>query len=161
MFRTCKGQAVLMDFAMGFLLFVFAWLFLTTQFDIRLAEELNESDVRVMAVKADSAIDYLVKSPGIPSAWESLSITSLKKTGLAVTDRDLSQQKLTAFQDFSSNYNELRRSLGFEEYDFYFEFQGIDDFNSGIQPDANVNQVAVKRIVSYKGGVATATLKIY
>jgi len=118
--KTSKGQAIIVDFTLAFFLFIIAWGFLTTQFDNKYDETLTNNDLKIMRLKADTALEYLVKNPGLPSNWENLTISDLNRPGLAITDRKLSEAKLSAFSNLSSNYEQMKTKLSLEEFDFFF-----------------------------------------
>ncbi|MCR4334998.1 MAG: hypothetical protein NUV57_00485 [archaeon] len=159
--KTSKGQAVIIDFAIAFLLFALAWAFITVEFEEKYAERIDADSLKLMKLKAETTIDFLVKSKGSPENWEELTINDLNSVGLAETDRALSESKLSAFQNFSSSYDTLRATMGLEQYDFYFQFTGVDDANAGLVPGSNANQIIVQRIVEYKGEVGVAELNVY
>lgn len=159
--KTSRGQAVIIDFTLAFFLFIIAWVFLTIQFDDKYDETLTNNDLKIMRLKADTALEYLVKNPGNPSNWEKLTINDLNKPGLAITDRKLSEAKLASFSNLSINYEEMKSKLGLEEFDFYFSFAGVDNVNAGLDAGSNANEVVLERVVQYKGGLGVATLKVY
>ncbi|MEK6957978.1 MAG: hypothetical protein AABW99_03300 [archaeon] len=156
-----KGQAVLLDFAMALFLFMIMWIFITSEFNVREAEAIRANDFGTMRARADYLLEGLVKTRGIPENWETLTLEDASSFGLAKTDRALSEAKLAAFSNFSSDYEGLRERLPLEEYDFFFEFSGIDDVNVGLEPQGNADKVVVQRIVTYKGGVGIAKLTLY
>jgi len=159
--KTSRGQAVIMDFALAFFVFILAWVFLSTQFDNTYDETLTNNDLKIMKVKTDTALEYLVKSPGIPFNWENLTINDLNKPGLATSDRKISEAKLSAFSNLSTNYEEMKAKLELEEFDFYFSFIGEDNVNAGLDAGSNANEVILERVVEYKGGLGVAKLKVY
>ncbi len=150
-----------MDFTIAFFVFLLLWIFLTTQYDTKHTQALDDAQLRDMRVKADIALEYLVKQKGVPANWETLAINDLNQPGLAISDRVLSEAKLAAFSNLSSNYSEMKSKLGLPEYDFYFKFTGIDDAHAGLEPASNASEIIAERIVQYKGGLGIATLKVY
>ena len=156
-----KGQAVLIDFAVGFLLFILALGFINAQFDLKIDSANEKANLKEMRLKADFALDFLVKSQGEPNNWESLTIDELEKPGLATKDRLLSEAKLSSFSNFSSDYESMKSKLELEAYDFFFEFSGVDDVTAGLQAQSNANQIVVERIVRYKNEIGTARLVVY
>ncbi len=149
------------DFALGLLLFLLAWSYLDAQFGIRFVEARQDSDVGIMKAKAEYAIDTLVRSGGSPDNWEELGIDSLVFPGLAQRDRELSEAKLAAFSNLSSEYGRLKDAMGLGEFDFSFRYAGGADVNAGLEPQSRATIVAVQRVALYKGVVGTATLKVY
>ena len=61
----------------------------------------------------------------------------------------------------ASDYSEMKVRLGLEKYDFFFEFNGVDDINAGLLPGSNANEINLERIVIYKGEIGVAKLKLY
>ncbi|MCR4369482.1 MAG: hypothetical protein NUV67_06275 [archaeon] len=156
-----KAQAVLMDFALAVLIFVVAWFFIATQFQERDAQVRGDADFLEMRIKADYALDYLARSPGEPSGWETLEIGDLNRPGLAISDRRLFEQKLAAFSNHSADYELLRQKMNIGRYDFFFEFDGIDNSSAGLAPGGDATKIVLSRIVEYKGGEAIAKLTLY
>ena len=161
MFKTSKGQALLLDLTFAFFLFLIAWSMLTSEFDKQLKTSQDFASVQEMKVKADYVLEGLVKNSGTPQNWESLQIADVNSIGLATKDREISEKKLAAFSNFTAQYSTLKNILGFEEYDFFFSFDGIDDSNAGLLPGGGANEVNAQRIVTFKGGVATAKITVY
>jgi len=160
--KTSKGQAVIIDFALGFFLFVLIWVFLIIQFEEKLSDTIDISTNETMKIRTENALEVLVKSRGSPENWEQLTINDLNAPGLAKADRELSQQKLIAFQNLNADYNQLKTTMGLEGFEFYFEFIGEDNYTSGIEPPTTgFNNMVLERIVEYKGGVGTARLTVY
>ena len=151
----------MIDFTFAFFIFILAWGFLSAQFDNKYDETLTNNNLKIMRVNADTALEYLVKNKGIPSNWEDLTISDLNKPGLAITDRQLSEAKLSAFSNLSSNYEQMKTKLGLEEFDFYFSFAGVDNVTAGLDAGSNANEIVLERVVQYKGGLGVVTLKVY
>jgi len=110
--KTSKGQAVIIDFALGFFLFVLIWVFLIIQFEEKLSDTIDISTNETMKIRTENALEVLVKSRGSPENWEQLTINDLNAPGLAKADRELSQQKLIAFQNLNADYNQLKTTMG-------------------------------------------------
>ncbi len=159
--KSQKGQSLLWDFAFAFMLFVIIWVFISSSYNEKFNNFQKQGDVENMRLKSEYVLDYLVKSEGIPSNWEYLTVNDLNRLGLAITDRELSEPKLAALSNFSSNYEQLKATMNLEGYDFYLEFNGVDDMNAGLQPQSSANQTVAVRAVKYKGGVADISLKLY
>ena len=156
-----RGQAIMLDFALAFLIFALAFTFITGQFDQKLVQMEGEYHLESMKTRADYAMEYLLKSPGNPENWETLDINALERPGLAFNDRELSEAKLAAFSNFTSDYNTLKYRMGIGQYDFYFSFSGVDDVNAGLEPGSNADEVTLERVAIYKGGIGVARLKLY
>ncbi len=156
-----RGQGLLLDFTVGLMIFLVAWFYLGSQFDSKLAAASKENETGIMKLRADFALDTLVKTRGGPQDWETGDINSLVFPGLAQRDRELSQAKLSAFSNMSSGYSQLKDRMGIGEYDFFFSYKGGADVNAGLEPQGNATIVAVQRAVSYNGNIGTATLKVY
>ncbi len=159
--KTRKGQALLIDFTLAAFLFIIAWGMINSEFDKKLERQQTIGDVQAMKVKADYVLETLVKGRGIPPNWQNGPLNDVNLIGLATKDRELSEAKISAFSNLSSQYSNLKAKLGLEDYDFFFQFEGADDSNAGLAPQGNANEVSAQRIVTYKGGKAVATLKVY
>ncbi|HIH09082.1 MAG TPA: hypothetical protein HA254_00255 [Candidatus Diapherotrites archaeon] len=154
------GQAVVFDFALAFMLFVIAWVFVSTQTDAKIADAQNTGNIESMRIRAEYIANSLVENAGSPPDWESRSAADVNSIGLAFGGRELDEEKLAAFANFSG-YDDLRSKLGTEGLDFYFEFHGAQDFTAGLLPAGDATKVSIKRIVAYRGELGVATLTLY
>jgi len=159
--KGSRGQAVIIDFSVALMLFILMWFFITSQFNAQFADAIHSQSVDSMRLKADYTLETLVKSPGTPSNWENHSPADVNSIGLAVRDREISEEKLTAFSNFSGSYDELRQKMGIGDVDFFFTFDGVDDATAGLPPGGDADKVTAQRIVMYKGGSAIVTLMLY
>lgn len=156
-----RGQGIVIDFSLGFFVFVLIFIAVTAAFDSKLQEIPKKNDFEAMRIKSAASMDLLVRTPGNPENWEVIPLSSAISLGLASSDRNISSAKLSAFSNLGANYFEGKRKIGLAEYDFFFEFDGIDDANAGLQPFGDADKVVETRIVSYKGGSAVARLTVY
>ncbi len=159
-----KAQGIMIDFAIALMVFLMVWFYLGSQFDSKLASTARENDARQMKIRADYALDTLVKGPGSPADWEGRDINALIYPGLAQADRDLSQPKLSAFANQPQNYSRIKDSLGLGAYDFHFSFSspgaGVD-VNAGIAAQGSATVAVAQRVAGYNGKIGTATLAVY
>ena len=160
--RGERGQGIVIDFGLGLGLFIIMVLFIFSHFDQKLESGDKEAMFKTMEVKANYALDKLVKTKGIPENWRELPIEQVESIGLAVKDRELDVNKLTAFKTVSdSNYGDVVHLMGLEGFDFYFEFKGVDNIATSTSFSGNATEVVVQRIVLYKGETGIAKLKVY
>ncbi|HLC92760.1 MAG TPA: hypothetical protein VJH23_03560 [archaeon] len=156
-----KGQALIVDFSIALMLFIIMWIFISTEFNSQFSDSLKASEIDSMHLKADYALETLVKTQGSPSNWEALGAADVNSIGLAYADRDISEQKLTSFVNFSGSYDELKEKIGVGETDFYFTFEGNVNASAGLPPGGDADRVIAQRIVTYNGGIAIVTLMLY
>ncbi|VVC00493.1 Uncharacterised protein [uncultured archaeon] len=154
-----KGQGVMFDFAFALLLFVIAWAFISSSFDSRLSSHENERSFAQMKNTADSLLDSLVSSNGVPGNWEENDAGGVKSIGLALRDRELSEAKLAAFSN--SDYEALKEKMNIGANEFFFTFSGPVDMNAGLPPQGKASVAVSRRVVSYNGQQGTVALKIY
>jgi len=148
-----------MMFAIFILFLVLAGLLIAWNNNL---QALNDEQLtRSLERKAGQTMDVLIRTEGIPSNWETLSISQVRSIGLADSDRVMNETKLNAFKNFTGNYDEVREVLKLGTFHYFFSLDGIDDFNAGLITTADVFQVSTSRIVNYKGEEADATLIIY
>ncbi len=137
-------------------------LFIFSHFDQKLESGDKEAVFKTMEVKANYALDRLVKTKGSPENWEELPIEQVESIGLASKDREIDQKKLSTFINLSNtNYDEVTHMLNLEGYDFYFRFEGADTMETITDPTSNATEVVVQRVVLYKGVTGVARLKLY
>ena len=155
------GQGIMLDFMFGFMIFIVAWAYISGQYDLKLSEIQKADSIGKMKIKAERVADTLVKTKGSPENWEKLGIWSLQYPGLALNDREISEAKLAAFTNMTSDYLLLKEKMGLEGFDFSFNFKGSIDVNAGLAPQGNATQIVVQRVAVYKGGPGIATLRVY
>jgi hypothetical protein len=159
--KNVKGQTVLADLLVAVMLFLLLLALFNNFWVFNSQNYWNQIFFDDMQEKAIILINELITSKGIPENWEDLPISDVNAIGLAEKDRVISEEKITAFNNFNSYYTQLKEILKTNPYDFFFEFDGSDDFNVGLQPMTQAMQVRVKRIVQYKGGEAIVKLTLY
>ncbi|PIN85575.1 MAG: hypothetical protein COV47_01390 [Candidatus Diapherotrites archaeon CG11_big_fil_rev_8_21_14_0_20_37_9] len=163
--KTSKGQAVVMDFAFALGLFIILFTFISAEFTQQVNTSERKSTFDSLRVKADFVMETLVKSTGSPQNWETLSLNDVEYFGLAASDRDLSDAKLTSFQNNTTSepdYLITKQKLGLEGYDYYFVLEDAG-IQSGLEVPVGTDatQVVVERIVTYQGGAYHARLTVY
>jgi len=154
-----KGQAVMLDLLMGAVLFLLVLMALNTLWVEELDSIILEKESNEMKLLAFNAIEVLVSSKGIPQNWEILPEASVDEIGLVSNDRAVEEDKLVAFQNIG--YSAAKEKLNIKQYDFFFEFDGVDDVNAGIPPVGNAEKIVIYRKASYKGGSADVKFTLY
>ena len=120
-YRKNKGQIAAIDFFISLLIFsvlltitMLRW----SSYHSKISERMEYHD---MMTKAFQISDALVKSPGVPSNWDS---SNVKIIGLAAEDRKLSIDKVNAFTNLS--LNKTKSILQIYGYKFYFNLTKIN-----------------------------------
>ncbi|MDO8556794.1 MAG: hypothetical protein Q7R96_06520 [Nanoarchaeota archaeon] len=113
-----KGQAVVTDIVVAFVLFMLLMLivlFILHYYmdKLKVDEEFNDLSFRAMRIA-----DFLAFSPGIPDNWTSTSYTQVP--GLVWQDRDVSYWKLLNFTSLS--VAQVKGFFGIGSYDFSLQF---------------------------------------
>lgn len=155
-----KGQALMVDFAAGFLLFILAWVFLTANFQNTFVDLVSKSERNEMQLNATNIAEQLLSSKGYPENWNELPINDVNSIGLIINDREISEEKLLAFSNIA-DYESLKEKVGLFRYDIYFEFQGVDSATAGLEPIGKATKIVMERVATYKGEQANAKITIY
>ncbi len=118
-----KSQLAIMDAIMAisvFVLLIMSVVFIWNDYSVRLGEKIN---INRMQIKAFQITNSLIKTAGVPTAWE-VNSTNVEHIGLATKDRSLSKEKVNAFINLS--YNKTREVFNINmEYDFYFRLKDL------------------------------------
>ncbi len=165
-----KAQITTIDLFAAIAVFIILTAFLvyfSSSSTLKLEKQLEYED---MELKALRIADQLVKTPGVPSAWEetSVPISDIVSLGLAREDHILSRQKLvnvstsTPTAKFYNNpptkngYEDLKEILKIKGYDFNYTIRIRDDIlRILINNDIRIAYVAVGSAFS-QGELQTA-----
>jgi len=159
LFEKGQGLAIDMTIAMFILFLVLAGLLGVWTNNL---EVINEEEiVRELNRKASQTMEVLIRTPGSPDNWDTLTITEVTSIGLASSDRVIDEDKLNTFKNFTANYDQVREKLKLGAFHYFFTMEGADDVNAGLSTTADAYAVTVSRIVNYKGEEASAKLTIY
>lgn len=112
---------------------------------------------------ASNAAEFIIKNPGTPSNWETLSDqNNVVFFGLAQKDRVLHSSKVVAFINLgNTDYELVRQRLGISPFNYYLQFSGGVNLTSGQLPPANAHISVVRRFVTINGMETTLTLSVY
>lgn len=154
-----RGQAIMLDLLMGAIIFLLVLMSINTFWAGMLNsidEDIESNEMNLIAFKA---VEVLVIGRGSPDQWETLAEASVTEIGLVDRDRVVEEDKLVAFQNIS--YDGAREKLKLRHYDFFFEFNGVDDVNAGLPPIGDADKVVITRKVSYRGEMADVKFTLY
>jgi hypothetical protein len=158
-----NAQASLPDLLFATFLFfvILAGLYYYTQ--SLQVEAQNQLDRRTMDVLASNLAEFIIKNPGTPLGWETLSDAGdIQQIGLAQKDRVLDPEKVVALVNMGNiSYSMAKEKLRIPYYDFYMVFSGGVELETGIEPPANKNASVVQRLVTISGVETTFTLTLY
>ncbi|MFH1255850.1 MAG: hypothetical protein V1494_01025 [Candidatus Diapherotrites archaeon] len=156
-----KGQAIAVDLVIATIIFaiiVFTLLGIGEENVGAINEkvELNEIHSR-----AEGALMQLVEGNGNPENWEGIPAAQVQEIGLAEKRLEVDEKKLNALKNFG--YDGARTLLEINPYDFFFDVNALSGeyVFAGLPPIADATIVSIKRAVTYKGGEAVATIKVY
>ena len=154
-----KGQTIIYDFMISFIIFVLFVFALNLQWSIKF-DEIQEKHLDTkMRKRGIQAIQVLVKSPGYPKDWNS---ENAEVIGLAERENILSQGKISELQNIS--YSDAKGLLLLAEYDFWLQIDALgeeNDLNFGQEPQTPETAVRLKRDVLLNGGNANVYLTVY
>lgn len=156
-----RGQGIFVDFFFGATVFLLVWSIINTNFWDSFENTKAENKIRDMELIGKITMQQLLNSKGEPANWEEKNLSEVNKIGLMNNAGYVDEKKLVAFSNASMNYEELKRKLSLENFDFFFEFTGENDINAGLEPVGNVIKTTEKKQVAYKGGEGIAKLTIY
>lgn len=159
--KISKGQTVLVDATFAALIFALLFFALNNMFIMGFETEQTKGELSEMSLLANSRLDLLVKSSGIPKNWEDIGIDDVNQIGLANHERQLAEQKVNTFKNLASDYNATKALIGLQKYDYYFVLESIPQNTAGLPPQSDATQVVAQRIVTFQGAETLASLTIY
>ncbi len=149
----------MLDLLVGAIIFLLVLLSINTFW----VGELNSLDDNIetneMKLIAFNAIEILLTTQGNPDNWIYLPEAMVNEIGLVKMSRVVEEDNLVAFQNMS--YDGAREKLKIRHYDFFFEFDGVDDVNAGLPPVGDADKVVIYRKASYKGVSADVKFTLY
>ncbi len=110
-----------------------------------------------------SVTDLLVKSPGLPSKWES-DPAYVQEIGLASGENSLSGRKLAAFENLANaSYSNTKKLLGIDsEYFFYVEdLNGSRLYEAGNATMNAENSITITRFATLNEKNVRVRLSVY
>ena len=161
--QTSRGQLSMPDTLLAvtiFLLILAGMFFYQNQISSATETELER---RALDNSASNIAEFLIKNPGSPVAWETLSdFNTVVFFGLAQKDRVLDADKVVAFVNLSNtDYDFVKQKLGISHFNFYLQFSGGVNLSTGQLPPINAHISVVKRFVTINGNETTVALSVY
>ncbi len=161
--RSSRAQAAIPDvmFAVTLFMIIIAGIFYF-QGSIEGATE-RQFERKTLDTTAANVAEYLVKNPGSPVDWESLSdYNAVQFFGLAIRDRVLDPDKVVAFVNLgNTDYYLVREKLRLSHFNYYIEFTGGANLSMGLMPIGSVQSSVVRRFVTVNGIETTVTVTLY
>ncbi len=125
-----KGQGSTIDLFASIAIFIVVValvIYYYTYFSNRVQRDLEYEELQIRAYRI---ADLLTKTPGDPSRWEALpgnpiDVNKISSLGLAINDRQLSKEK--ALNLTRIDYNDLKKLLNIEPYEFNITIKTRDD----------------------------------
>ena len=117
-----KSQIVISDLFVAIFIFVLVLAFSITlwnKYSVQLNEEAAYKEIGLQALQIS---DVLVKTQGMPNSWEQAA-SDAEIIGLVNHDRNISEEKLTAF--LGLNYSTSRGMLS-PLHHFYFQLKSLN-----------------------------------
>ena len=98
-----------------------------------------------MELVARNAMSGLLTTGGDPSSWYLLETFDVDSFGLAYSDYDLSESKISKLQELNdTNYSDIKNSLGIGKYNLHLSFfnsSGNEVYYFGTNSSALANQI--------------------
>lgn len=161
--KNSRAQAAIPDvmFAVALFMIIIAGIFYF-QGSIENATE-RQFERKTLDTMAANVAEYLVKNPGTPSEWESLSdYNATQFFGLAIRDRVLDPDKIVTFVNLgNTDYDFTREKLRLSHFNYYIEFTGGANLSTGLAPIGAVQSSVVRRFVTVNGVETTVTVTLY
>jgi hypothetical protein len=153
-----KGQAIF-DLAFGSFIFLLVLIAVISLYQQALIDSNSLNENELLQEKAFLAVERLLNSRGEPENWVLIPFNDVNSVGLLNSEGFVTEEKLLAF--INADYNSSKSKLGLQNYEFYFEFSGVDSVQAGLVLEADFDSVVVRRIVPYKGGEAIVDFTTY
>lgn len=155
-----KAQAAIADLFIAlfiFLLLTSIIIYLWNNYNTRLSEDV---EYERMQLKAYQITDQLIKSQGVPTAWEK-DPSNFEELGLATDDRMLSTKKVDEFTKLP--YNDVREALNLEGYGYNFNITTLSNkiLKSSGESFEGTEAVGLERYVIYNDEKAIFKFQIW
>jgi len=154
-----RGQVESYDIVVALVLFMFIFVTLRGIWIGNLNSLESEQRNVEMRLKADQAVNSIIRIRGFPENWDSENVELI---GLAEKKNVLKEESL---QEFAAiEYGTAKELLKLGGYDFNFTLHAKDtsnNFAAGMPVDNNSSIVSLKRIVKYKGAEASVVFKVF
>lgn len=155
-----KAQAIAADLFISlfvFILLVAIILFLWNDYNTRLNDDVEYERMQLVAYQIT---DQLVKSQGVPVAWEK-DPSNFQEIGLATSDRMLSKEKVDEFAKLP--YNDVRKAFHLEGYGYNFNITTLSNkiLKSSGGSFEGTEAVGLERYVIYDGEKAIFKFQIW
>ena len=156
-----KAQAVTIDLFIALFIFLLLTIIIVSiwnSYNTRITEDVEYERMQLVAYQITN---QLIKSQGIPTAWEK-NPASLGEIGLATSDRKLSAEKVDAFVNLP--YNTVRNILNLENYGFIFKIKTLSNKvlkSLSETPPEGKEAVGLERYVIYNDEKAILEFRIW
>ncbi|MBN2368817.1 hypothetical protein JXC34_07375 [Candidatus Woesearchaeota archaeon] len=149
-----KAQISSMDFLTAVFIFCLVVAYAMSVINDSSIKSFTETDYKYMTVSAIEITDFLIKSPGIPSSWNSSNVIF---AGLASKDRVISSSKVTEFCNLTQN--QTRAMLRIPYY-VHFSIIGNNTIECGLIPSGK-KAVSIRRNVFFEDKNAVLKLTLW
>jgi len=158
--KTVKGQASLIDLVIGFSVFMLIFVLVIGAINSNYKDITKNREIDEIEHSANFVLKELTETKGFPENWETLGTGEIQRIGLTEKNNQISEEKLVAFSNL--DYDESKVLMKLEGYDYYFDFDGIDNITAGLNPIGQTKyEITMKKIVEYKGSEAEIEFKVY
>jgi hypothetical protein len=157
-----RGQSFSLDLLIALSIFALVFSFVFFIY-INLLDSSGLVDEKIsMERKAFNAIELITNSKGFPENWNEMDLNQINSIGLLNNELIVSEEKLIAFNSLiNSNYEEIKEKIGLQGFEFFFYFNGTDEFEAGLPLNADLDSIVLTRISAYNGGEAIVKLTVY
>lgn len=156
-----RGQVASYDILMSFVGFILIFSFVLFLWNQNFTKAFGQQEIIQKQLKANQALDVLIKSKGYPLNWET-NPGNVEVIGLASKENVLSQKKVDAFSKLA--YDNAREKLKLGPYDFQFDLNTgnpADNKSIGISPPSTEAVIVLQRAVIYKGVDSNVFFKLF
>ena len=117
-----KAQISFVEFITALTIFIASVTYISFQISTFIPKYLNEVKAERVRSEAFQLSELLINDPGDPANWYAFNFNNVIRLGLSDERENktnfLSQNKISKFNEFCSNYLEVKKKLGLD-YDFY------------------------------------------
>ncbi|MDY6774425.1 MAG: hypothetical protein SVS85_04455 [Candidatus Nanohaloarchaea archaeon] len=140
MSRSRRGQMFSTDFILSSFVFFLILSVAVLSWNMAYAERNRFSEFQAMNQRAFQFTDMMVRTPGYPRDWTANNVQII---GLARPDHVIQVEKVEELA--SMNYNETKRVMHLDRYDYFLNIT-TEDFHTslGKQP-SNADNIVVER----------------
>jgi len=161
-----RGQIFSIDLMVSVAIFLFIVVASLSMWNLYMEKGKLIDQRADMEFAARNAMSGLMTTGGDPSSWYLLETFEVDSFGLAVSDYELSEAKISKLQDLNNtNYEDIKNSLGVSLYNLHLSFlnsSGSEVYFFGDNSSSQANQIVrIERLVLVSDEVYTVVMGVW